>query len=126
MTTRGRHRRALTVPVAPWAASAMGLLRRPVELVQYGRRAMKVVAMADRTFDDRERAVMRAACDALEVKHDVDAVIGIDPEELGEPLRKRLIAGLRRIDTERGRERLGDKRPAGRVARALPRLAGSP
>jgi tellurite resistance protein len=77
----------------------MSLLQPPPELVQYGLRAMKVVATADGRFDERERAVLEAARDALGSTVDLDELVPIHPAELAamipaEALRKQLIGGL--------------------------------
>lgn len=77
----------------------MSLLKPPPELVQYGLRAMKVVATADGRFDDRERAVLETARDALGSTIDLDELAPIEPAELAaaltvEQLRKQLIGGL--------------------------------
>jgi len=77
----------------------MSLIQPPPELVQYGLRAMKVVATADGRFDDRERAVLEAARDALGSTLDLDELAPIEPAELAaalpaEALRKQLVAGL--------------------------------
>lgn len=77
----------------------MGLLMPSPDLVPFGLRAMKVVAMADGRFDDRERRVLTAARDALGLDVDVDALPAIEPDELAAALtdpdlRKQLVAGL--------------------------------
>ena len=70
-----------------------------VDNVSVGLRAMKMIAVADGVFDDRERRVLEAARDVLGGTADIDALAPIMPAEvaaeIGEPTqRSQLIAGL--------------------------------
>jgi tellurite resistance protein len=62
--------------------TCMGLKMPPPELVPYGLRAMKTVAVADGRFEEMERRMMAAAQQALGTSLDVDALGPITPEEL--------------------------------------------
>jgi hypothetical protein len=77
----------------------MELLTPPPELVSYGLRAMKTVALASGGFDTQERALIDAAQRWLGAELDVDALEPITPEELAgvllDPkLRRQLVFGL--------------------------------
>lgn len=71
----------------------------PQDLVPYGLRAMKMVAMADGTFATQERALLDAAQRMFGTTHDLDALQPIEPEELAgklvDPrLRKQIVYGM--------------------------------
>ncbi len=77
----------------------MELLIPPPELVPFGLRAMKMVAMADGTFAAQERALLDAAQRLFGTAHDVDALRPITPEELaaalGDPrARRQIVYGM--------------------------------
>ena len=77
----------------------MGLKIPPAELVPYGLRAMKTVAMADGRFEEIERRMMAAAQQALGTALDIDALEPITPGELAavitDPgLRHQIVHGL--------------------------------
>ena len=77
----------------------MGLKIPPAELVPYGLRAMKTVAMADGRFAEMERRMMAAAQQALATALDIDALEPITPAELAAAitdagLRNQIVHGL--------------------------------
>ena len=75
-------------------------------------RTMKLVAMANGTFAEEERALLAAAADALEVDVDLDSLGGIEPAEAGRELvapleRQRLVQAMivmALIDGDAGRD----------------------
>src|SRR5262245_17814300 len=75
-------------------------LRMPSpEIIPFGLRAMKTVALANGRFDEAERGLLAAAQDALGVSHDQDALPTITPAELAaavvDPhLREQIVSGL--------------------------------
>jgi hypothetical protein len=71
----------------------MQILRPAPEVVPFGLRALKMVAMADGEFSERERDLLATAQHVFGTNVDVDALEPIDPDELGRHL---LDAGLRR------------------------------
>lgn len=54
----------------------------PPEVIPFGLRAMKMVALANGTFDEAERGLIRTAQEVFGTSHDVDALPPIEPEEL--------------------------------------------
>jgi hypothetical protein len=77
----------------------MKLLIPPRELVSYGLRAMKTVALAGGEIAAQERALIDAAQRTFGTTHDVDALEPITPEELASQLvdpalRRQLVFGL--------------------------------
>lgn len=77
----------------------MELLTPPPELVEYGLRAMKTVALANGRIDTQERALLDAARRMFGAEHDIDELAPIAPAELAcrliDPrLRRQLVLGL--------------------------------
>jgi tellurite resistance protein len=78
----------------------MELLIPPPEVVPFGLRALKMVAVADGEFGDRERALLMAAQRMFGTDHDVDALAPITPAELAAALpdnpvlRKQLVFAM--------------------------------
>jgi len=71
----------------------------PKEIVPFGLRAMKTVALANGRIDQLERDLLSAAQAVLGTTHDVDALLPIEPEELAtavvDPqLREQLVSGM--------------------------------
>ncbi len=69
------------------------------ELVPYGLRAMKMVALANGVFDYRERGLLDTAQELFGTSHDLDALPPITPEALAshieEPsLRRQIVRGM--------------------------------
>src|SRR5207253_1853472 len=69
------------------------------EVIPFGLRAMKMVAMANGRFDKAERDLLAAAQAALGASHDLDALAPIDPAELAaavpdQRLREQIVSGL--------------------------------
>ncbi|MCC7538061.1 MAG: hypothetical protein IT379_17680 [Deltaproteobacteria bacterium] len=71
----------------------MELLLPDPDVLPYGLRAMKAVALANGTFDDSERTFFDAALSLFGLRIDVDALEPIEPEELARHVVDR---GLRR------------------------------
>src|SRR5262249_49806920 len=69
------------------------------ELIPYGLRALKMVAVADGSFGDAERNLLRTAQEIFHSAHDLDALPPIEPEELARhvtdpALRRPLLRGM--------------------------------
>ena len=58
----------------------------PKELIPFGLRAMKTVALADGQFDTTEREMLEAAQRFHGTQHDVDALEPIEPSELAQAM----------------------------------------
>ena len=71
----------------------MELLTPPPDIVPFGLRALKVVAMADGQFSERERGLLAAAQKMFSSNVDVDALEPIEPAELAAKIEH---IGLRR------------------------------
>jgi uncharacterized tellurite resistance protein B-like protein len=96
----------------------------PPELIPYGLRAMKMVAMADGTFGEAERGLLRTMQELVGVKHDLDALRPIEPEELAthlvEPgLRRQIVRGMIILSIIDGEASAEEARVVERFARAL-------
>lgn len=77
----------------------MELHMPPPEVIPFGLRAMKTVALSNGRFDQAERDMMAAAQSALGASYDVDSLPTISPAELAaaipDPqLREQLLSGL--------------------------------
>lgn len=78
----------------------MNLELPPAELVPFGLRAFKTIALANGRFDDQERGLLKAIQQLHGSTEDVDAIGTIAPEELAAAvkapqLRQQLFHGLR-------------------------------
>jgi tellurite resistance protein len=77
----------------------MELIIPPTELLPFGLRAMKMVAMANGEFAERERGILDAAQTMFGSDHDVDALEPITPEQLADKvtdpaMRLQLLRGM--------------------------------
>jgi hypothetical protein len=77
----------------------MDLQIPPKEIVPFGLRAMKTVAMANGRIDQAERELLAAAQAVLDTSHDIEALPPIEPAELANAivdprLREQLVSGL--------------------------------
>jgi len=96
----------------------------PPEIIPYGLRALKAVAMANGTFDEAERALLRTAQGIFGTNHDVDALPPIEPEELARhvvdpALRRQLVRGMVLVSIVDGEASPEEARVVERFASAL-------
>lgn len=77
----------------------MDFQRPPPDVLPYGLRALKMIAMANGRFDDSERSLLDTAQRLFGARHDLDALAPIEPAELAahvtDPaLRKQLLRAM--------------------------------
>lgn len=102
----------------------MDFVTPPPELIPYGLRALKMVALADGTFGDAERGLLRNMQQMFGASHDVDALPPIEPEELARhvadpALRRQLVRGMVVLSIIDGEASAPEARVVERFAAAL-------
>jgi hypothetical protein len=102
----------------------MELLRPSPELVPFGLRAMKMIAMADGVFGDAERNMLATAQSVFGTDVDIDVLEPIEPEELARKLthtglRRQIVRGMVILSLVDGEASEAEAALVSRFARAL-------
>ena len=102
----------------------MDLYSPPPELVHAGQRALKTIAMADGSLDDKERGFLEAVQHMFRTPINIDALEPIEPDELAAlvispELRRQLVRGMTVMVAMDGEVRPEETRMLARLSAAL-------
>lgn len=102
----------------------MDLYFPPPELVHAGQRALKTIAMADGSLDDKERGFLEAVQHMFRTPINIDALEPIEPDELAAlvispELRRQLVRGMTVMVAMDGEVRPEETRMLARLSAAL-------